>query len=409
MHDRELYRQILGVQLPWEVSEVEVDLPGTGVTVHIHHSGADLACPQCGAACSGYDTRERKWRHLDTCQYKTWLIAQVPRVRCPEHGVHQLPVPWAENNSRLTALFEALVIDWLKIGTISEVAERLGLSWSVVSGVQERAVARGLARRQQDFPDAIGIDETAFQRRHQYVTVISSGDRVLHVADDRKRSTLDAWYAAQPAEALAGLRTVAMDMWGPFIDSTLAHVPGAEHKIAFDKFHVAKHLGDAVDKVRRAEHKALLADEGDSVLTKSRYLWLQHPDNMTDKSWGRLKALKSVNLKTARAWAIKTHAMCLWDYQVRGWARRAWMTWYGWAIRSRLDPVKKVARTIKNHLEGILTAVVTGATNARAEGFNTMIQKIKRDARGFRNKERFKAAIYFHLGGLDLYPEAVRK
>ena len=214
MHDRELYRQILGIQAPWEVSEVEVDLPGTGVTVHIHHSGSDLTCPQCGASCSGYDTRERKWRHLDTCQYKTWLIAQVPRVRCPEHGVHQLPVPWAENNSRLTALFEALVIDWLKIGTISEVAERLGLSWSAVSGVQERAVTRGLARRQQDFPDAIGIDETAFQRRHQYVTVISSGDRVLHVADDRKRSTLDAWYAAQPPEALAGLQTVAMDMWG---------------------------------------------------------------------------------------------------------------------------------------------------------------------------------------------------
>ncbi len=408
MHDRELYRQILGIQAPWEVSEVEVDLPGTGVTVHIRHSGSDLACPQCGTGCSGYDTRERKWRHLDTCQYKTWLVAQVPRVRCPEHGVHQLPVPWAESNSRLTALFEALVIDWLKIGTISEVAERLDLSWSVVSGIQERAVARGLARRAQEFPDAIGIDETAFQRRHQYVTVISSGDRVLHVADDRKRATLDAWYAAQPAEALAGLRTVAMDMWAPFIDSTLAHVPGAEHKIAFDKFHVAKHLGDAVDQVRRVEHKALLA-EGDSVLIKSRYLWLQHPDNMTDKSWGRLKALKSANLKTARAWAIKTHAMCLWDYRVRGWARRAWMSWYGWAIRSRLEPVKKVARMVKRHLEGIITAVVTGATNARAEGFNTMIQKIKRDARGFRNKERFKAAIYFHLGGLDLYPQAVRK
>jgi len=101
--------------------------------------------------------------------------------------------------------------------------------------------------------------------------------------------------------------------------------------------------------------------------------------------------------------------MCLWSYQARGWARRAWMDWYNWAIRSRLAPVKKVARTIKAHLEGVLTAVVTGATNARAEGFNTMIQKIKRDARGFRNKERFKAAIYFHLGGLDLYPEAVRK
>ena len=92
----------------------------------------------------------------------------------------------------------------------------------------------------------------------------------------------------------------------------------------------------------------------------------------------------------------------MWGYRVKGWARKAWMNWYGWAIRSRLESVKKVARTIKRHLEGILTAIVTGATNARAEGFNTMIQKIKRDVRGFHNKERFKATIYFHLGGLDL-------
>ena len=409
MHDRELYRQILGIEAPWRVSEVEVDLPGSGVTVHIEHSGEGLACPQCTKSTPGYDTRQRRWRHLDTCQYQTWLVAQVPRVKCPEHGVHQLPVPWAESNSRLTALFESLVIDWLKIGTISEVAERLGLSWSAVSRVQERAVARGLARRDQAFPDSIGIDETAFQRRHQYVTVISSKDRVLHVADDRKRATLDAWYASQPAEALTNLRTVAMDMWGAYVDSTLAHVPGAEAKIAFDKFHIAQHLGDAVDKVRRAEHKALLAAEGESLLTKSRYLWLQHPDGMTNKSWRRLKELKSVNLKTSRAWAIKTHAMCLWGYQSRTWARKAWLSWYSWAIRSRLEPVKKVARMVKKHLEGILTAVVTGATNARAEGFNTMIQKLKRDARGFRNKERFKAAIYFHLGGLELYPDAVQR
>ena len=137
MHDRELYRQILGIQAPWEVSNVEVDLPGTGVTVHIRHSGEGLACPECGTSCPGYDTRTRKWRHLDTCQYKTWLVAEVPRVKCPEHGVHQVPVPWAEGNSRLTALFEALVIDWLKVATISEVANRLDLGWSAVSGVQE--------------------------------------------------------------------------------------------------------------------------------------------------------------------------------------------------------------------------------------------------------------------------------
>jgi len=408
MHDRELYRQILGIQAPWEVTEVDVDLPGGGVTVRIRHSGAGLACPQCGADCPGYDTRQRKWRHLDTCQYKTWLVAEVPRVKCPEHGVHQVPVPWAEGNSRITALFEALVIDWLKVATISEVAELLDLGWSAVARVQERAVKRGLARREQAFPDAIGIDETAFQRRHEYVTVVNDGERVLHVADGRGREVLDDWYRAQPAAMLDGLKTVAMDMWPAYIRSTVAHVPGAAGKIAFDKFHVAKHLGDAVDQVRRAEHKALKAETGDSPLTRSRYLWLQHPDRMTDKAWAHFEDLKSANLKTARAWAIKTHAMCLWDYRSRGWARRGWQEWYNWAIRSRLEPIKKVARMIKRHLDGIITAVVTGATNARAEGFNTMIQKLKRDARGFRNRDRFRAAIYFHLGGLDLYPDAVR-
>jgi len=409
MHDRELYRQILGIQAPWEVSDVKVDLPGTGVTVQIRHSGEGLACPQCAASSPGYDTRTRQWRHLDTCQYKTWLVAEVPRVKCPEHGVHQVPVPWAEGNSRLTALFEALVIDWLKVATISEVAKRLDLGWSAVAGVQDRAVRRGLARRDQCFPEDIGIDETSFQRQHEYVTVISAGDRVLHVADGRGREALDNWYGAQPARMLAGLKTVAMDMWPAYIHSTAAHVPDAWTKIAFDKFHVAKHLGDAVDLVRRAEHKALKATTGDSVLTSTKYLWLQHPDRMTDKAWEHFAGLKSANLKTARAWAIKTHAMCLWGYKSRGWARRGWQRWYSWAIRSRLEPIKKVARMIKNHLDGIVTAVVTGATNARAEGFNMMIQKLKRDARGFRNRDRFRAAIYFHLGRLDLYPDAVMK
>ncbi|MDZ7790306.1 MAG: transposase [Xanthomonadales bacterium] len=235
MHDRELYRQILGIQAPWEVTDVDVDLPGTGVTVHIHHSGEGLACPQCEASCSGYDTRERKWRHLDTCKYKTWLVAQSRafgvRARIPSAagalGGEQQPT-----DGPVRGAGDRLAQDRHDLG--GRCAARLEL----VCG-QRRAGTRGGARlhaRQQDFPDAIGIDETAFQHRRQYVTVIGGGDRVLHVADDRKRSTLDAWYAAQPAEALHGLRTVAMDMWGPFIDSTLAHVPGAERKIAFDRF-----------------------------------------------------------------------------------------------------------------------------------------------------------------------------
>lgn len=407
MHDRELYRRILGIEAPWAVSDIDVDLGGDGVTVHIEHSGCDLACPECGAAASAYDTRERRWRHLDTCQYATWLVARVPRVRCPEHGVRQIPVPWAESNSRLTALFEALVIDWLQVATIAEVARRLKLSWSVVAGVQDRAVARGLARRAAAQPTAISIDETAFARRHEYVTVVSAEDRVLHVADGRSQAALEAWYAAQDPQTLEGLRTVAMDMWAPYIQATRACVPDADARIAFDRFHVAQHPGAAVDQVRRREHKALRTT-GDDSLKRTRYLWLQSPGSMTRHRRDALALLRQANLKTARAWAIKEHASCLWSYRRRGWARRAWMRWYQWAIRSRLEPIKRVARMVKKHLEGIVTAVVTGANTARSEGFNAVIQKIKSDARGFRNRDRFRNAIYFHLGGLDLYPDSLR-
>lgn len=407
MRDRELYRQILGIEAPWAVVEVDVDLKGDGVAVHIEHSGSELSCPECGAACPAYDTRERKWRHLVTCQYATWLVAQVPRVRCPEHGVRQISVPWAESNSRLTALFEALVIDWLKVATIAEVARRLKLNWSVVAGVQDRAVARGLARRAAAQPTAISIDETSFAKRHEYVTVVSSEDCVLHVADGRSQSALEGWYQQQRPEVLRGIETVAMDMWAPYIRATRAWIPGAEHKIAFDRFHVAQHLGFAVDQVRRREHKALRAS-GDTSLTRTRYLWLQSPRRMSRSRRDELDRLRRANLKTARAWAIKEQAACLWGYRSRAGARRGWLRWYQWAIRCRLEPVKKVARLVKKHLEGIITAVVTGATTARSEGFNAMIQKIKCDARGYRNRDRFRAAIYFHLGGLDLYPESLR-
>jgi len=153
---------------------------------------------------------------------------------------------------------------------------------------------------------------------------------------------------------------------------------------------LAQHLGEAIDKVRRSEHKQLKA-AGDERLAGTRYLWLKHPKNVSDRDWrGRFRGLREAALKTARAWAIRETAMSLWDYRRRGWARRAWMKWYGWAIRSRLEPVKRVARMVKRHLEGIVNAVVLKATNALAESINHRIQRVKRMACGFRNTGRFQ-------------------
>lgn len=381
------------------------------VTVYVEQEeGATQYCPTCGEVSPGYDSRRRCWRHLDTCQYKTILVADVPRVKCKEHGVVTVLVPWAELGSGFTAMFEALVIDWRKEASISAVSRLMGLIWNVIDGIMQRAVQHGLSRREETLPAQIGVDETAFRKRHDYVTIVSDQKEgtVLHVGEDRKKATLKAWYESLTEAQREAIESVSMDMWPAFINARLESLPGAEEKIAFDKFHVAKYLGEAVDKVRRQEHKALMA-EGHEDLKGRKYDWLYNPENMTRKRKRRFKALRDTTLKTARAWAIKELAMSLWHYVSKTWARKGWEQWLLWAVRSHLEPIKDVAKTIKEHLWGILNAVVLKVSNGPAEGLNSRIKMIKVRSRGFRNKQRFANAIYFYLGGLDLYPEGITR
>jgi transposase len=410
MRDRSVWRDLLGLTAPWRVRDVELALGEGEVRIFVEvEEGAKLACPTCGASRPGYDARERRWRHLDTMQYRTIVIGQVPRVECPEHGVVQVAVPWAEASSRFTALFEALAIDWLLEASFAAVARQLRMTWDEVAGIQDRAVRRGLARRERKPPARIGVDETSFQKRHEYVTTVNDLEAgvVLYVADGRKQESLDAFYEELGEESCARLQTVVMDMWAPYIRSTREHVPAADAKIVFDKFHVAQHLGEAVDEVRRRENRELRA-QGDERLVKTRYLWLQNPDRMSRQQWREFAPLRSSRLRVARAWAIKEAAMLLWGYAKRGWAERMWKQWCGWAMRSRLEPLKRVARMIRAHWEGVLNAATANVTNALSEGLNSQIQWIKRKACGYRNRERFRNAIYFHLGGLDLYPATLR-
>ena len=411
MRDKDLYAQILGIRYPWIVGEVELQLQEGAVIVHLELApDYTPSCPVCGKASPGYDTRRRRWRHLDTCQYRTVLVADVPRVECEEHGVHQIDVPWSERGARFTALFEALAIDWMKEASLSAVRRLLGISWDEAAGIQERAVHRGLERRGAVSPKRIGVDETSFQKGHEYVTVVSDQEngKVIHVADDRKQGSLDGFYSDLSEEQRSEIESVSMDMWAPYIASTQEYVPGSEEKIAFDKFHVAKHLGKAVDKVRRREHKALV-EQGCDDLKGTRYLWLRNAEKLSPQRWADLKALRRRTLKTAEAWAVKEMAMSLWGYKTRTWARKAWKQCIQWAKLTDLGPVISVARMLERHLEGILNAIVLQATNALAEGINSRIQRIKKMACGFRNRDRFRQAILFHLGGLDLYPASLKR
>ena len=407
MQDKELYWHLLGLVHPWAVARVDLDIAKQRVDVWVGHD-KDLRwpCPECGQECSLYDhSEERGWRHLDSCQFMTYLHAAPPRVNCPDHGIKQVRLPWAEAKSRFTMLFECFAIKVLLHTDIKGAAEILRLSWDEAMHIMERAVARGLAAKQKTVVKHLGVDEKAIAKGHTYLTLACDLARgvVDGVVEGRKKESLDGYFQGLTDEQRDGIEAVAIDMWEPFVVSVSSNLKNGRDKIVFDIFHVMRHISEAVDTVRRREHKRLLS-AGDKTLARSKYLWLYREENVPEKHRERFESLRSMNLKTARAWAIKESLRALWSYKSLRWAVWYWKRWYYWATHSRLHPIIKVARMLKRHLDNILTYFKHRITNAVSEGLNAKIQGIKKMAYGFRNVEHFKIAIFFHCGGLSLFP-----
>jgi transposase len=340
-------------------------------------------------------------------QFETRLRARVPRANCRACGVKTTAVPWAGKHSRFTWLFEALAIEVIQAcGNVKAAAGLLGLDWGSVHRIMERAVERGLERREVQTLQYVGIDEKSFGRGHSYVSLLVdlTGARVLEVAEERTQAAADRLWEALPEKQKEEIEAVAVDMWPAFANSIKTNAEQAE--IVHDRFHISKHLNEAVDKVRRQEHKTL-KKTGDERLTGSKQLWLFNPENIRDDRWLEFEALKDQELKTSRAWAIKEQFRWLWEYRYAGNARKFFNRWYGWAARSRLKPIIKVAKMLKRHLDNILTYFRHRITNAMSEGFNSRIQSIKSQARGFRTFENYRTRILFYCGKLNLTPTEV--
>ena len=407
MKDKDLYAQLLGVQEPWFVNDFQLDVIGKRVDVWLEHKTGGLwLCPECGEARTIYDhAEERVWRHLDSCGFGTYVHARIPRVKCPRHEVKQVRVAWAEPQARFTKLFERFAIDVLEQCDVKGATKILNVSWKEAWHIMERAVVRGRARKAKVVVPEIGVDEKAIAKGHKYMTLVCNLrlGTVEHVVEDRKKESLEDYYKSLTPEQKAGIEAVAMDMWEPFFQATKDHVPEAEGKIVFDRFHIAKHMTEAVDTVRKQEHKALMK-AGDETLMGSKYLWLYAKENLPEDRKKEFSTLKAQDLKVGRAWTIKEHLRRLWNFWDVGSAKRFWKKWYWWATHSRLEPVRKVAAMIKNHLANVLTYFTHRISNAVSEGLNSKIATMQKMAYGFRNPEHFKTAIYFHCGGLDLYP-----
>ena len=407
MKDFQLYQQILGLVAPWQVERVTLKPKEREVEVRVGFADTLWGCPQCQQRMQIHDYEERRWRHLDSCQFKTVIVSRVPIVKCPEHGSQTVAVPWAEKYVRFTRLFERLAIDVMLECSISGACEVLGISWDEAAGIKQRAVKRGLERKAPRVMERLCVDEKGMGHGQNYLTIVAEvkGDQttVQYVGEDRQEESLDAFWESLTAEQLDGVQAVGMDMWEPYVNSTRAHVPGAADKIVHDPFHLVSYMNEAVNEVRKSEHRRLQA-AGDDILKGTRQLWLYGMENVPAKHAARFDEIKELNYQTSRAWGIKEVFRSFWLCGTVNQAQEYFGKWYRWAIRSRLDPVRKVARMCKTHLANILTYFKHRLTNGPIEGLNNAIQGLIKKAFGYRNKERFKNDIFFHFGGLDLYP-----
>lgn len=424
METKDFYGQLLGLRSPWFVAGVELDCEGQQVLIRVDHNRSlgGLCCGQCGSVGRGYDHgEERRWRHLDSCGFMTWLVARVPRVSCSQCGVQTAQVPWSTPHSRFTLDFEHFAVFVLQACQVqSKAAALLKLSAHQVHDVMDRAVRRGLQRRAETDSETplphLGLDEKSIQAGHNYLTILSDGrgGRVLEVAEGRtKDATCTLLESTLSATQRATVRAVAMDMWKGFSSACQKVLPQAE--IVHDRFHIAQYLNQAVDLTRRREHRQLTRlsqNEGrrtstkvaGSPLNKTKYVWLKNEANLTDKQRALLEALRDSKLETVQVWGAKETFREFFNCTDEKQGEAFFDNWCETALALKNAALSNVVRLLNAHKNGVLAYLRHRITNAPAESINSRIQQIKFNARGFRKPQNFRIAILFFLGKLNLDP-----
>lgn len=403
-----LFERSMGLGPEWRVEDVwfEEGAGGSPDELHVRVGrvpGMAVECPACGARRGVYDTRERTWRHLDIWQYETVVHCAVPRVDCPEDGVLTARMPWeVRPNSHFTALFEAQVLVMALSGmTATQVAGQLRLSDSRVWAILGRAVGEALGRADYSGVRRVGVDDTARRRGQNYVSTMVDldGRRVVAVTEGRDKGAVGR--LCEELESRGGDRAavaeVTRDMSQAYALGVAEQMPAAAQTV--DRFHVMQLFEQAVDRVRCAEAKS--SAEKRRLLRGTKYVWLKRPENLTERQAARKESLMGEHLLTARACAMAEAMRAVYSCPDRGSAAAELDRVVSWVMHSNVGEMKRVARTVRAEREGILNWFSSKATNAVLEGLNSVIQSMKRAARGFRNVEYFRTAIFLRLGGLD--------
>ncbi len=368
--------------------------------------GSRPYCSGCGTKSPGYDTlSERRFDFVPLWGIAVILLYAMRRVDCRKCGVQVEMVPWATGKSPTTHAYAWFLASWAKVLSWKEAARRFGTSWDTVFRAVEQAVRWGLEHRSLDGIRCIGVDELAWKKGQKYLTLVYQIDngcrRLLHIVKNRTAQSFNGFFDMLGEERTRSISFVASDMWKAFLKVVRARCqPHTLHVL--DRFHVMQLMSKAVDETRRQEMRTLRAAGRGVVLTKTRWMLLKRPKNLTRKERVRLRDLLSINLRTVRAYLLKEQFQHFWTYRSLGGAERFLDQWTRTAMRSRLEPFKKFARTLRNHRDVLLNwflarnQFAAGAT----EGFNNKARVTTRKAYGFRTYEHAEIALYHALGGL---------
>ena len=399
----EHYQQLLGFPATWKVHDVNLCVSGLKIEVHLSYVGDDVVCPHCSDCGTLYDKApEQRWRHLDTMQFETIIIARIPRCQCEKCGVKTISVPWAAPHSRFTLMFEGFAVSLLQhCSSITAAANILKLDWHAVNQIMKRAVNRGLSRRENKDILHIGIDEKSFRAGHHYITALNDLDssRVLDVVEGRSMVGTKQLLETLSTSQRTVVKSVSLDMWKPFATASNKLLPKAD--IVHDRFHISKYLNEAVNKVRHQESKDL-QNIGDRSLVGSKFTWLRNPENMTTTQRMRFDDLMTSELNTGIAWALKNIFREFWKSPTELRAEVFFEYWCELVEKSGLKQMIKVKELMVRHAANILNYFKHKVSNAVSEAINSKIQLLKASSRGFRSFESYRIRILFYCGKLEM-------
>lgn len=362
-------------------------------------------CSGCGEAGPGYDRLPpRRFEFVPLWGMAVVFMYGMRRVDCPNCGVTVEQVPWAEGKCHLTTSYRWFLAGWAKRVSWKEVACAFRTTWENVFRSVEHAVSWGLAHRDLSGIKALGVDEIQWQHGHRYLTLVYQIEdgmkRLLWIAQDRTEASLRGFFTMLSQEAKGTIRFVCSDMWQPYLNVIAEQLQQAVHVL--DRFHIMKKMNGAIDEVRRAEVSRLKRDGYEPVLKHSRWCLLKRRENLTEKETVKLAELLQYNLKSVRSHLLREDFQRFWEYRRAGWAVKFLDEWCTRTMRSKIEPMKKVARSLREHRDLLLNWFrAKGTVSAgTVEGLNNKAKLTTRKAYGFRTYKAAETALYHTLGAL---------